>query len=181
MLTSSKQHINSPELNTLSSITTALQIYSSEMTGLPLCTVWTSLVYCLNSSNPASAFPINGERATIKRDNRVNYFLALAWHHRETPSYNDFKSKQQSQQKINKCSCFSFVQVHAIFYTLLNENRLISEITRKLGRIRRLLRNWFGIPSLVTDTMTACIYSCCRRDTHASACKCTSSLERWTE
>lgn len=73
------------------------------------------------------------------------------------------------------------MQVHAIFYTLLNERGLISKITWKLGRIRRLLRNWFGIPSLVTDTMTVCIHSCCKRDTHASAGKFTSSLNRWVE
>lgn len=66
------------------------------------------------------------------------------------------------------------MQVHAILYTLLNEHGLISKIIWKLGRIWRLLRNWLGIPSLVTDTVTACIRSYCGRDTHASACKCTS-------
>lgn len=38
-----KQHINTPEQNTLSSITTALHIHSSEITGLLFRIVWTLL------------------------------------------------------------------------------------------------------------------------------------------
>lgn len=44
-----KQHINTPEQNTLSSITTALHIHSSEITGLLLCIVWTLLILPLLS------------------------------------------------------------------------------------------------------------------------------------
>lgn len=155
-----KQHINTPEQNALSSITTALRMYSLEITELLLSIVWTLLILPLLLAQMA--------QATIRQDNHGNHFLARGWHHNKTLMF-----LLRTSQAYNRLSCTEglmvlwFIQVHAIFYTLLNEQELISEITWKLARIWRLLRNWFGIPFLVTDMMTACIHSCRKKKTLA--------------
>lgn len=85
------QHINTPEQNALSSITTALRMYSLEITELLLSIVWTLLILPLLLAQMA--------QATIRQDNHGNHFLAQGWHHNKTLMFfsQNFPSIQQTE------------------------------------------------------------------------------------
>lgn len=177
-----KQHITTPEQNTLSSVTTALHMYSLEIAGLLVCIVWTLLILPLLSPRRV--------QAAIKQDNHGNNFTALAWHHHETPIYCFFvqnfvrsrQSRQHIQSKLERwCLIFGLCRFMR-YFTLSNERGLISKITWKLGTYPKVAKKlvWNPFPgNRHEDSMHAFLLQ--EGCAYASARKFTSYLNRWIE